>query len=70
MENQASKEYDEEVMRVPKYFEVASANNFHWGSDNEDEGKSYDYTCETSDSGEYKNRWSLENKETKLEQKK
>lgn len=67
MENQASKENDEEVMRVPKHLKVASANDFHRGSDNEDEGKSYDDTCETSDSGEDKNCWSLENKETRLE---
>lgn len=55
-------------MRVPKDLKVASANDFHRGSDNKDEGKSYDDTCETRDSGEYKNRWSLEKMETRLEQ--
>jgi len=54
-------------MRVPKDLKVASAYDFHWGSDNKDEGKSYDDTCETRDRGEYKNRWSLEKKETRLE---
>lgn len=53
-------------MCVPKDLKVASANDFHRGSDNEDEGKSYDDTCETRDSGEHKNCWSLENKEKKI----
>ncbi len=53
-------------MRVPKDLKIASANDFHWWSDYEDEGKSYDDSCEPRNSGEYEKRWSLEYKETRL----
>lgn len=53
VEHQADEEDDEEMVRVPENLEVWPADDFHGGSDDEDESQRDDHARQPGDGGEH-----------------
>lgn len=54
MEDEASKEDDEEVVGVPEDLEIAASDDLHGRGDDEDEGQGDDDARQPGDGGEHK----------------